>query len=72
MKPLQCLIGHGHVLLAGTMRTGKSALLTQLMQSAIDKHPPVLPAAQLPRPLPRTALEQGVQAWTYTSGKDPL
>lgn len=67
MKPLQRLDGYGHMLLAGTVRTGKSALLTQLMLSALET-PPVVPATPLPRP----ALEQDVKAWPFTSRKDPL
>lgn len=71
MKPMQRLDGYSHMLLVGTMRTGKSALLTQLMLSALET-PPVVPATQLPRPLARPAPEQDVKAWSFIFRKDPL
>jgi hypothetical protein len=67
MKPLQRLDGYGHMLLAGTVRTGKSHRLAQLMWSVLET-PLVLPATPLPPP----ALEQDVQAGPFTPSKDPL
>lgn len=67
MNPLQNLDGYVNMLLVGTVRTGKSALLTELMLSALE-NPPALPASPLPRP----ALDKDVQAWRFTPRKDAL
>lgn len=63
MQPLQPLLGHGlgHMLLAGTVRTGKSHLLVQLQLSA-GETAPAPPVAPPVRPAP---------VWVGTFGKEP-
>ena len=65
MQPLQPFHGYGHMLLVGTVRTGKSHLLMQLQLSALETAPapPVAPTAAPPT--------RYVPAWVATFGKEP-
>ena len=65
MQPLLPFHGAGHMLLVGTVRTGKTRLLMQMQLSALDTAPPP-PVAS-----PAAPPTRHVPAWVATFGKEP-